>query len=135
MKTTATFRLFGDDSGCTAQEVTSQLAITPSESFEAGDAMGRGSSAHRKTSGWLLKSSAGIEEGVEVETQLSQLLDKLEPVEAQLWDLSRSGYTANWFCFVASNPAEHAVELSRDLLARLLRLPGDLWLDVCGDET
>jgi hypothetical protein len=25
------------------------------------------------------------------------------------------------------------VELERDLLVRLLALPGDLWLDICGD--
>ena len=35
------------------------------------------------------------------------------------------------FCLVAS----HAAELDRGLLARLLSLPGELLLDVCGDET
>jgi hypothetical protein len=30
---------------------------------------------------------------------------------------------------------EHAAEIDRDLMRRLLALPGDLWLDVCGDGT
>ena len=57
----------------------------------------------------------------------------LEPVGSDLWDLTRDGYEANWLCYVGSNPAEHAVELDRALLTRLLELPGDLWLDACGD--
>ena len=28
---------------------------------------------------------------------------------------------------------EHAAELDRQTVQRLLALPGDLWLDVCGD--
>jgi hypothetical protein len=44
-----------------------------------------------------------------------------------------AGYTANWFCFIASHVTEHAAELDRQTLQRLLALPGDLWLDVCGE--
>jgi hypothetical protein len=40
---------------------------------------------------------------------------------------------ANWYCWVESHATEHAVELDRQLMQRLLTLPGDLWLDVCGD--
>jgi hypothetical protein len=40
---------------------------------------------------------------------------------------------ANWCCWVASHATEHAVELDRPTLQRILALPGDLWLDVCGD--
>ena len=52
---------------------------------------------------------------------------------AALWDLAGSGYEANWLCYVASHATEHAVELDRQTMQRLLALPGDLWLDVCGD--
>jgi hypothetical protein len=45
------------------------------------------------------------------------------------------GYQANWFCHIASNAPEHAAELDHETLQRLLALPGDLWLDVCGDDT
>ena len=69
----------------------------------------------------------------EIVSQLGRLLTILEPHADALWDLVRQGYQANWFCYVASNPAEHAVELNRELLGRLQHLPGDLWLDVCGD--
>ncbi len=58
----------------------------------------------------------------------------LEPVATPLWELVGAGYEANWYCWVASRAAEHAVKLDRVVLQRLLALPGDLWLDVCGDE-
>ena len=52
---------------------------------------------------------------------------------AQLRDLVHAGYQANWFCFIASHVTGHAAELDRQTTRRLLALPGDLWLDVCGD--
>ena len=132
MQTTATFRLFGGE-GLTAGAVTSRLGIQPSKSFEAGTPMNPRSPKLRDSSAWLLQSSSEIEVGVELEEQLGRLLTILEPHADALWDLVRQGYRANWFCYVASNPAEHAVELNRELLGRLVHLPGDLWLDVCGD--
>lgn len=92
------------------------------------------SSRQREGALWLLASGDSIEHGVELAVQIVRLLDKLEPVAADLWELVDEGYEANWFCYVASNPAEHAAELDRSLLTRLLQLPGDLWLDVCGDS-
>jgi hypothetical protein len=62
-------------------------------------------------------------------------LASLEPVTALVWELVQEGYEANWFCYIASHATEHAVELDRTILQRLLALPGDLWLDVCGDGT
>jgi hypothetical protein len=131
--TTATFRLFGDD-GLTAQAVTSHLGIEPSLSFEAGTPVSSRSTNLRDSSAWLLSSSASIEDGVELAEQIERLLRLLEPLAARLWELVTQGYQANWFCYVGSHATEHAAELDRDLLTRLLRLPGDLWLDVCGDE-
>jgi hypothetical protein len=63
------------------------------------------------------------------------LLAALEPVAETLWKLDEAGCQANWYCWVASHTTEHAVELHRPLLQRLLALPGDLWLDVTGDDT
>jgi hypothetical protein len=34
----------------------------------------------------------------------------------------------------ASHATEHAAELDRQILQRLLALPGEPWLDICGDE-
>jgi hypothetical protein len=65
--------------------------------------------------------------------QLRRLLQVLEPIAGALWELADSGYEANWYCWVESHATEHAVELDRQLMQRLLTLPGDLWLDVCGD--
>jgi hypothetical protein len=45
------------------------------------------------------------------------------------------GYEANWFCSIASHATEHAAELDRPTLRRLLALPGGLWLDVGSDRT
>jgi hypothetical protein len=64
----------------------------------------------------------------------SRLLAILEPRAAGLWELTASGYDANWYCWVESHATEHAVEINRQLMTRLLALPGDLWLDVCGDD-
>ena len=73
----------------------------------------------------------GIEDATALAEHLHRLLDDLQPVTAQLWDLVHAGYEANWFCYIASHATEHAAELDRQTLQRLLALPGDLWLDVC----
>jgi hypothetical protein len=134
VETTATFRLFGG-TGLTAAAVTRRLSIQPTRAVEAGDPISRRSAKVRDSSIWLLTSSAGIEVGAEVSEHLHRLLASLEPVTALVWELVQEGYEANWFCYVASHAAEHAVELDRTTLQRLLALPGDLWLDVCGDGT
>jgi hypothetical protein len=113
--------------------VTRRLGILPSRAFEAGDRISRRSQATRDSSAWLLASSPGIQAGTELAEHLHRLLDDLEPVTAQLWDLVHAGYQANWFCYIASHATEHAAELDRQTPQRLLALPGDLWLDVCGE--
>ena len=52
-----------------------------------------------------------------------RLLSVLEPVTTHPWDLARAGYEANWFCYVASHVTEHAAELDRPTMQRLLSLP------------
>jgi uncharacterized protein DUF4279 len=128
VETRATFRLFGD-AALTAAAVTRRLGIQPTRALEAGDWVGGRPAATRDSSAWLLSSSAGIETDTELGEQLRRLLAVLEPVSAPLWELVRAGYEANWFCYVASHASEHAAELDRQTIA----LPGDLWLDVCGD--
>jgi uncharacterized protein DUF4279 len=134
METTGAFRLSGD-AGLTAAAVTHRLGIRPTRSFEAGAPVSSRSTGTHATSLWLLSSSSGIEDGTELTEQLHRLLAILEPVSAPLWELVHEGYEANWFCYIASHAAEHAAELDRTTLRRLLALPGDLWLDVCGDGT
>jgi hypothetical protein len=104
-----------------------------SRAFEVGDRISGRSQATGDSSAWPLTSSPGIEDGTELPEHLHRLLDDLEPVTAQLWDLVHAGYKANWFCYIASHATEHAAELDRQTLQRLLALPGDLWLDVCGE--
>lgn len=133
MKTTATYRLSGSG-GLTAGAVTRRLGLEPTASHETGERLSARSTGVRDSSLWRLTSSPRIESDVELSTHLVRLLDRLEPVAEGLWELVGLGYRANWFCFVASNSCEHAVELDRDLLRRILALPGDLWLDVCGDD-
>jgi hypothetical protein len=132
VKTRATFRLFGD-ARLTAAAVSRRLGIQPTRALEAGDRVSCRSNVTRDSSAWLLTSSPGIETGTELAAQLNRLLAVLEPVTAPLWDLVRAGYEANWFCYVASHATEHCAELDRQTMQRFLALPGDLWLDVCGD--
>jgi hypothetical protein len=132
VQTRATFRLCGD-SGQTAAAVTRRLGIAPTRAFEAGDPVSSRSARPRGCSVWLLSSSPAIEDGIELSDQVHRLLAALEPVTAPLWELIHEGYEAAWFCYLASHATEHAAELRRPTLQRLLALPGDLWLDVCGD--
>jgi hypothetical protein len=133
VQTKTTFRLGGRDAALTAAAVTQRLGLQPSQAFEAGTSARR--SPHtRDYSLWLLSSSQQIERDVDLSEQLSRLLAVLEPVATPLWELVGAGYEANWYCWVASRATEHAVKLDRVVLQRLLALPGDLWLDVCGDE-
>lgn len=131
--TTESYRLFGSD-GLSAAAVTSRLGVEPTASYEAGERLSASSTGIRDASLWLLTSSPGIESDVELDTQLVRLLDRLEPAAEALWELVKLGYEANWLGLVASNTCEHAVELDRGLLRRVLALPGALWLDVCGDD-
>ncbi|HEY1640192.1 MAG TPA: DUF4279 domain-containing protein [Streptosporangiaceae bacterium] len=134
MITRVTFRLAGLD-GRTSAAVTRRTGIRPTRSFEAADPVSRRSGRARGYSLWLLSSSTAIEDGSELAGQLHRVLDFLEPATAQLWELVGAGYDANWLGYVASHATEHAAELDRRTLQRLLALPGDLWLDVCGDGT
>jgi Domain of unknown function (DUF4279) len=132
VETKATFRLLGN-AGLTAAAVTRRLGIQPTRALDAGDPASSRSAHTRDSSIWLLSSSAGIEDGTELTEHLHRLLAILEPVTARLWELAREGYEANWRCYIASHATEHAAELDRPTLQRLLALPGDLWLDVCDD--
>lgn len=134
METRATFRLIGHGS-LTAARVTERLGMPPSRAQEASVPVSSRSSGRRKNSLWLLNSSPEIEPGTELAEQLGRLLDRLEPVSSVLWELVREGYEADWYCWVVSHATEHAAILDRATLQRILALPGDLWLDVCGDGT
>lgn len=131
MLTTAAFRIEGDASH-PAAAVTARLDLTPTTTFEVGAPVSSRSSGRRTHSLWLLSTGAAAE--LELGDQLHRLLTVLEPVTRPLWELVEAGYRASWFCLVASHTTEHAVELDRPLLLRLLALPGDLLLDVSGDE-
>lgn len=133
METRATFRLFGDAT-LSAAAVTRRLGIQPTRALEADDQVRNLSAATRGSSAWLLSSGPVIDADTELAGHLHHLLAVLEPVTAQLWELANAGYQANWFCYIASHTTEHAAELGRPTLQRLLALPGDLWLDVCGDS-
>ena len=131
MRTGATFRLHGDGGLLTAAVVTSLLDLEPTKAHEAGEPRRHGRGSPRESSTWIL--STEIEDDTELDVQLRKLLTVLEPRTADLWNLVQRGYDANWFCYVGSYAAEHAVVLDRDLMTRLLALPGELWLDIYED--
>lgn len=111
--------------------MTRLLGLEPSHASEIGDRVGR-TGAVRHMSLWSL--SSGLASDSELADHLGWLLDRLEPKTDVLWLLVRQGYVADWFCLAASQATEHAVELDRQLLRRLLALPGDLLLDVMGED-
>ena len=134
MLTKVTFRLAGYDAALTAAAVTRRLGLQPATAFEADTPVSRRRAPRtRGYSLWLISSSPHVEPDVEIGVHLRRLLSILEPVTVRLWELADAGYEANWYCFAASHATEHAMALDRSILQRLLALPGDLWLDVCGD--
>ncbi len=133
MLTKVTFRLAGYDTALTAAAVTRRLGLQPASAFEADTPVARRRAPRtRGYSLWLISSSPHVESDVELGVHLRRLLAILEPVSAPLWELADAGYEANWYCFAASDATEHAIEFDRQILRRVLALPGDLWLDVCG---
>ncbi|MET1073219.1 MAG: DUF4279 domain-containing protein [Umezawaea sp.] len=112
--------------------MTRLLDLDPSQVFEVGDPVGRSPGNTRRVSLWLLSSD--LPSDAELADHLHRLLNRLEPRTAALWQLVDQGYAADWFCLAASQATDHAVELDRPLLQRLLALPGDLLLDVMGDD-
>ncbi|TDV48829.1 uncharacterized protein DUF4279 [Actinophytocola oryzae] len=111
--------------------MTRTLGLEPTDGFEVGDRVGRTGSVRRRS---LWSLSSGLPPESELAAHLDWLLDLLEPRRDLLWRLADQGYTADWFCLAASGAAEHAVGLTRPLLTRLLTVPGDLLLDVMGDD-
>jgi hypothetical protein len=131
VRTGATFRLWSDHVGGSAV-ATRTLGLEPTDAFEIGDQVGRSPGNTRRVSLWTL--SSGLPPDSELADHLEWLLERLEPRTAQVWRLVHDGYGADWFCLAASEATEHAVELGRPLLRRLVALPGDLLLDVMGED-
>jgi hypothetical protein len=119
------------EGGGTAARVSELLGLMPSDIVEAGELLR--SQRPAEQSMWSLSSAQRAEDGVELASALGRVLDQLGPESEAVWALTREGYWANWFCYVGSSACEHAVELDRATLGRLLALPGELWLDVYPD--
>jgi hypothetical protein len=133
METMATYRISGTTAGLTAGRVTETLGLSPSKSWELGDRpMPR--SPISPESRWFLSSSNEPEPDVELSTQFERVLASLAPRRKELWQLVEDGYRMDWFCYVGSHALEHAVRMDRRLLEQLLEVPGEVLLDVCGDE-
>lgn len=90
--------MYGDNARLTAEAVSRKLRVEPTAASEAGDRVGRRSTARRSESLWLISSASGIEDAVELGEQLGRLLSVLEPVAGALWELADAGYEANWYC-------------------------------------
>ena len=133
MRTQASYRIFGDDSALTAARVTQTLGLPASRTMEAGERVGR-NGPPTKASGWWLASGDEPEDGVELSAQLGRVLATLMPQREALWSLVADGYRIDWFCYLGSHPMERAVELPRELLVDLLRVPGELLLDIYDDH-
>ena len=132
MDTLATFRPMGP-SNARASEVTDRLELRPTRAVETGERASPRSPVQDEPR-WSLASAPHVESGVELADQLCRLLDLLEPRADELWRLVEEGWAANWSCYLGSRATEHAAELDRAVLTRLLRLPGDLWLDVYPED-
>jgi Domain of unknown function (DUF4279) len=133
METSATYRVHGGPE-LTAAAVSQALDLVPTTVIEHGQ---HRSSAQRAAtvSGWFLSTGSSPQDGVELSEQLDKLLTMLEPRTEELWQLFRTGYQFDWFCYVGSHATEHALEIRRETMQRLLAIPGELLLDLYGDGT
>jgi hypothetical protein len=129
VESTASFIVQGDPPR-TAAEVTQRLSMNPSSSHEAGELPRPRANRPVDWCSWQLTSSDHLEVGVEPFEQIERLLVVLEPKQEELWALVQAGYHARWRVVAETYPLEHDITLPRDLLARLVRVPGDLYLDV-----
>jgi hypothetical protein len=112
--------------------VTQKLGIKPTAAIEARNRLGRPESM------WSLGTRPEVHDeaelGSQVVPQLANLLAVLEPHADVLRELTDMGYRATWECQVESQTTHAVVDIDRQLLARLLALPGDLRLDVRGND-
>ncbi len=129
----ATLRVLGGE-GQRAARVTEALGIAPTSVSEVGEVVGPRGPRLRTRGLWMLSSSTHPEMDVELDASLRLLLDRLEPAAEQLWALAHEGYTMTWWCYLGSHAAEHAAQLDRLTLTRLLSVPGELWLDVYPED-
>ena len=129
----ATYRVAGYGPELTADRVTRTLGLAPTESWEIGDIVGP-TMPLRTQSQWNLGSCPRPQSGVELTVQLERVLGVLLPRSAELWRLVDDGYQVDWFCHLGSHATEHAAELPRPVLQRLMQVPGELLLDVYGDD-
>jgi hypothetical protein len=129
----ATYRIGGAAPGLTAARVTSVLEVSPTASGERGERRTPRSPV-AQVSWWSLASGAEPD-ATELSTQLDRVLAKLIARRDALWRLADEGYEMDWFCYVGSYASEHAVELSRQMMERLLAVPGELLLDVYGEDS
>jgi hypothetical protein len=88
----------------------------------------------RKHAMWSISSSGSPEVGVEIYEQLHKLLDIIQPHADTLWSLANDGATCMICCYLGSAAYEHMAIIDRGTMNRLLLVPGDLWLDVYGEE-
>lgn len=121
----ATFQLSVAGSAAAA---TARIGLQPDSVREHTNADGKRGTC------WGVSNSPSPVEGTELSTHLVALLDRLEPVAPALGAEVEAGAHATWFCYLGSRALEHAAELDRGLLRRLTDLPGDLLLDVYGDD-
>ena len=132
MRTRAAFRLTGDSGVMSAALVTHRLGIKPTTAIEARNRLGRPESI------WILSTPQEVHDepdlGSQVVPQLASLLALLEPHSEVLRELTDMGYRATWECRVESRARHAVLDLDRQLMERLLALPGDFRLDVSADD-
>ncbi|AZI56889.1 DUF4279 domain-containing protein [Nakamurella antarctica] len=131
MRTRVTYQIFGDQTSLAADRVSRAHGIAPTKSRESGEPTTTRQTA--RSSSWSLPTGEP-EDDVELSTQLETLLGILESRSNELWELSALGYRARWWCYAGSYAAEHAVEVSRALMGRLLAVPEERMLDFYNDE-
>jgi hypothetical protein len=119
----ASYRISAPDEYFSAEHVAAALGIDSSSSGWLG-ALGQ----------WSLVSADGPVDGAELSEQITVVIDQLYAHRAALWSLVEQGYEMDWFCFLGSHATEHAAVLPRELMQRLLDLPGTLLLDVYSDD-
>ena len=83
---------------------------------------------------WLLSSSPEISPGTELAGHLRRLLAILEPPLGSRGNWSKSATKRPGTAGSPPTPQNTPPNSTGPTLQRLLALPDDLWLDVCGDE-
>jgi hypothetical protein len=126
-ETFATLRIFSGSLTC--DQISQQLGIHPTKSFNIGDPIGSRTPTPRKTNGWFL-TSEGTVRSKDTRRHIDWILEKLRGARENFRGLEADGIEADVMCYWVSASGHGGPILSPPQLEGLSALGLTVWWDV-----